>query len=735
MNKIIFIMLVLANSANATIKQSLGVDQKVNYSSLINYGPWDDRNYQLIQKDLSLLPDDDQYLANVPAFFKILYRKQTGYTNKYYPRSTYQAFLMQYGGILRNGIWYKEGLGKHYYPGVGYGMKPILPIIETKAATTETPLESFGDEITIECNPTNKNNCVAGMNSGSGVAIYYSTNSGATWTKSQTNPNSCCDSTIDWSSDGSIVYQADMSGGQDNGIRYSRSIDQGVTWSALQHITQTGSDKEFIHVDRAPASPHKDNIYLTWHDGNVMQFSRSTDMGLNFSNPMSFGSEPSGIGSDITSDLAGNVYYFYPSFGSGIRVLKSTNGGTSFATGTQVSSLNGSFDMAIPAMETRKAFIYVSTDVNKTNGDIYVAWTDEADDSAGGGNGDVNTNHAWIKVAKSTNQGASWTMCAQPHDTSDSLANNPIDRFSPWLKVGETGVVHIGYYDTRHSQNRTGVDFYYTSSTNNCTSWETESRYTTQTSVNIENGQEWGDYNGLSVVLDKLAVSFTDNRGGTQSAMVASSDLGGTNPGGTCSAGGEPSLLHSYDFESGEQGWTHGALVGTDGWSLSSASPHGGSQAMHGQSFAVVNDSYLLSPSITLPSDSAGLTLQFWNKQDIESDAPGCYDGAILEISTDGGNNFQQIPISALSTDPYDGVIGNTAANPLAGMQAWCGDPQDYLNSIVDLSAYAGQSVIFSFRKGNDNDVSQGGWDIDDVKIIGCGAGGVVDPIFANGFE
>ena len=209
-------------------------------------------------------------------------------------------------------------------------------------------------------------------------------------------------------------------------------------------------------------------------------------------------------------------------------MLKSTNGGASFAPSTRVSTLNGSFDIAIPAMETRRAFIYTSADVDQNNDTIYVAWTDEENDSAGSNT--ASANHIWIKVAKSTNGGASWTTCAAPHDTSDSIsAGNAQDRFHPWIKVGNDSTVHIGYYDTRHSSNRTGVDFYYSSSSNACSSW-TESRFSTQTSSNLTDGQEWGDYNGLSVVMDKIAMTWTDNRSGKATfAGVATIGAGGNN--------------------------------------------------------------------------------------------------------------------------------------------------------------------------------------------------------------
>ncbi|MGJ8664569.1 MAG: sialidase family protein, partial [Marinicella sp.] len=523
---IIAAAVLLPMISQAEIKQEYGVDQKVDYKSLMKQGMWDDRNYNIQAKDLTLLPADDQVLKNVPLFFKIEMRKNNPNLGKYYPRSAHQEFLMKYGGVLKDGEWKVEGLGLHYMkgiitenqtkniPGIPEQIAEMPININAVSVSSETALATgvSGNEVTIECNPTNGNNCVAGSNQNGGQAMYYSSDAGETWTKSQTNSGSCCDPTIDWSSDGSIVYQGDLSG-PNIGVRWSRSLDQGVTWESMKVITSSGSDKEFIHVDRSNSSPYKDNVYMTWHDGNVMQFARSTDMGVSFSNPISFNSEPRGIGSDITTDAAGNIYYFYPSTdGSGVRVIKSTNGGASFSSSSLVSNLNGDFDFPVPAMETREVFIYTSADVSKDNDDIYVAWTDEADDSAGNGTGSANNNRAVIKVAKSTNGGSSWSICPDPHSSSGSLSSgNPIDRFHPWIKVDENGVVHIAYYDTRHSSNRSGVDFYYNRSVNDCASWDTETRYSTQTSSNLNDGQEWGDYNGLSVVLDKKSVNTANS--------------------------------------------------------------------------------------------------------------------------------------------------------------------------------------------------------------------------------
>ncbi|WP_395375382.1 hypothetical protein [Marinicella sp. W31] len=535
MKKSIVLILVLCAfiTAQAEIRQELGVDQRVNYADLTKYGPWDDRNYQVTLEDLAVIPANDQYLANVPVFFKVLARKDNPKIGEFYPRSLYQAFLIHYGGLMVDGIWYKEGIGRFYHPDTHPDGKPIKQrgaLLDPDAEIPLSVLSEAGNETTIEFNPTNNNNAVAGINAAAGQTMYYSSDGGDTWTISQVNPTgSCCDPTVDWSSDGSLVYQAELfnCGFGGCGVRASVSSDQGVTWGPFFDIVDDGaSDKEFIHVDRSPGSPYQDNIYITYHTGNVMQFAKSEDMGATWTTPVAFNTngEDTGIGSDITTDSAGNVYYFYPGLnGSGINLLKSTDGGDTFGAPIQVSTIRGRFDFPIPAMESREVFIYVSVDVDSAD-NIYVAWTDETADSTGGANGtDPLTNRGEIRIAKSTDAGVTWTEMAKPHADDGFLADpDPIDRFHPWLMVAENDAVHIGFYDTRNSSNRTGVDFYYNVSTDGAVSWlpQGEQRYSTVTSENIANGQEWGDYNGLSVVLDKIAMTWTDNRANEQTAMA-----------------------------------------------------------------------------------------------------------------------------------------------------------------------------------------------------------------------
>ena len=188
-----------------------------------------------------------------------------------------------------------------------------------------------------------------------------------------------------------------------------------------------------------------------------------------------------------------------------------------------------------------------------------------------------------------------------------------------------------------------------------------------------------------------------------------------------CGLGVAPNVVYSTDFESGAAGWTH---TGTgDTWALQSARVHGGTQAWLAADPATVSDQRLVSPAIAVPAGAISPTLQFWNRQSFESrSAGGCYDGGIVGVSTNGGTNWTQMPNAALRTDPYNGAV-NASSNPLDGSQAWCGDPQEFLNSVVDISTYAGQTVNFRFRLGSDNSVGREGWAIDDVKVQTCNGG------------
>jgi hypothetical protein len=887
-----------------TIDQARGADPSVDYSSLANYGPWDDRNYDLVTSDLIYLADNEAELADpIPAFFRVELRKEFPHLRRtgaaQYPRAAVPLFYKRYTGLIQDGEFIEEG--------PGHDADPTEGLVNTEIQLNQV---LGANEVTVEINPANGMQAIAGSNNNGGQEMYYSTDGGQNWTIQGTLPNTCCDPTVDWKSDGTVAYVAALSG--TIGVSFWRSFDGGQTWVDRVDLTGGGSDKEFIHVDRSPTSPFQDSIYLTYHNGNTMQFARSTNGGASF-DIRAFPAAPSGIGSDITTTSNGDIYYVYGAFGTQtIELLKSADGGTTFDPAFTITPTSGSFDWPIPAMETRRAWIYAAADSDRSggpfDGSVYMAFTD----TTGPESGTAADNHTIIEVWYSRDGGATWNV-SNPHSMADT---NDVDRFNQWIKVDEAGNVHVVFYDTRHSVNRTGVDLYYNVSTDGGVTWGVPQRVTSETSANLTDGQEWGDYNGLSILVDQMLSTWTDNRDGppnmkdvyvavmdnevaeptffldgdnleqqvcipgdladinldidvTQGfsdpvslstngapagfmttftpnpvnppgvSLVETSvsgaapvgeheyDIEGTDgnitraetltvgvfdsppgtptlilppdgalsvsptptlewsalaqggtytaevdddPGfgsidftvmtnentvtvdtplmtsgtyywrvratnacaaganstvfsftveaapGDCVAGTEAVRYFEDDMEGGQNGWTHMALDGVDADDVSD-----------------VSDQVLVSPAINVPGGVSSLTLQFYTRFDIEENGANCYDGGILEYSTNGGGDWSQVSNSMLDTLPYTGTVSSCCDNPIQGVEAWC-NTQDWTRAVVDLAGFEGETLNFRFRLGTDFTVAAGPWHVDDFAVQSCEMDGSFLN-FEDGFE
>jgi hypothetical protein len=510
-----------------------GVDPRVDYSGMNKIGPWDDRNYQVTKEDLAFLAVNERELRDpIPVFFRVELRKanpgmpRTGVAQ--YPRSALQVFEMKYGGYLIGNKLYKKITVKDgRFEVVRERGITREDWAQQKALTSDVRVTSptGAAESAVKIHPTDANKVVAGSNGpGPGQVMWYSTNGGSSWTQAAALPQggTCCDPTVDWSSNGQYAYTSTLGGcGSVCNVWVYRSSDGGATWNDLATITpgdgrrevtsSNTSDKQYIHVDKFVSSPFRDTIHQCWHDNSVLKFSRSTDFAHTWSTPlaMSSGSGQSGIGCDLTTDRNGNVYYFWPATnGQTILMRKSTNGGASFNPAVTVANTSDGYDFAIPAMETRRAFIYASADADVSGGpyanSIYVTWTD----TTGPESGTAANNHARIRIAFSRDGGATWAV-RTPHETGDA---NSVDRFHPWIGVAPDGKVYVMFYDTRRSATRVAVDVFYSVSFDGGDNWATPERLTSVLSPQIDTNFEWGDYNGLDVVGSQLISVFTDNR-------------------------------------------------------------------------------------------------------------------------------------------------------------------------------------------------------------------------------
>ena len=539
------------------IDPSRGVDPQVDYASLVHLGPWDDRNYQLTAEDLALLAPDEESLTDpIPAFFRVGWRKANPDMRRQgpaqYPRSALNIFRLNFGGYLVNGKLYRKAsrVGSRYVVQLDDGVDADTFDAAPEAVSGEVRITSPSDaaESAIKISPTDTSKVVAGSNGpNGGQRMHWSSDGGATWTQVELPlGGTCCDPAVDWSSNGAYAYTTALGGCGffGCGVWFYRSDDGGQTWNGLENetpgdprreIASGGGDKEYLHVDQYAGSPFRDHLYVTWHDGNVMQFARSTDFGNTWATQsLGGGSSDLGIGSDITTDANGHVYYLWAAFNSRtIRLRKSTDGGVTFGPVSVVGNTQASFIFPVPSMESREVFVYVAADSDLSggpfHGSVYASWTD----TTGPESSTPSNNHARIQVAYSRDGGQTWNVTT-PHETADA---NSVDRWHQWLGVGPDGTVHVIYYDTRRDPTRQSVDLFYSRSTDGAQTWSTPQRVTTELSPNIADGFEFGDYNGLDIVGGDLIAVFTDNRdesgGSAESVDVYGAGIDpGT--GGTC---------------------------------------------------------------------------------------------------------------------------------------------------------------------------------------------------------
>ncbi|MGY6631984.1 MAG: S8 family serine peptidase [Wenzhouxiangella sp.] len=246
--------------------------------------------------------------------------------------------------------------------------------------------------------------------------------------------------------------------------------------------------------------------------------------------------------------------------------------------------------------------------------------------------------------------------------------------------------------------------------------------------ASLETSQTEASVNGLETATAYFYRVLVDNACG-QSASPVFSFTTEVAP-GDCRLDELTLDLMREDFEQGlPAGWQISGQAPT--WAANDNHSVVGNLSMHAVNSPTVSDQRLETQDHALPDNASGLFLDFWNRQLLESrSAGGCWDGGILEYSSDAGANWTQVDATMLINRNYDGTIASGFGNPLTGLQAWCGDPRDWERYIVDLDSLAGQNVRFRFRLGTDNTVGREGWYIDDVRIRACVSGGLLQDRF-----
>lgn len=413
-------------------------------------------------------------------------------------------------------------------------------VVPTKAIAVGGNVRASGQntsprsESDIRVNPANPLQVIGASNNIAGngrQAQFFSNDGGATWKQAflplLAGDSLQSDPTVDWTSDGAAwATTIGISAGSTSlQMRAYTSTDGGKTWAFDGTFSgdQTNADKQMMWVDHSPTSPHRDNIYVIWHNGRPGFVGRRTSAGWQPPVRITAG-ETTGtaIGSDVTTNGAGDVFAVWPDTGSRhLFFASSQDGGATFSTPVPITTTFGSFQIAVPADAQRAALIGVSIAAFRdgSRNDVYVSWIDLSgtpgcnvpSDDPLGNTVSPCTSRLWF--TRSADGGAHWEA---PRKINDGASLS--DQFNHRLVVDPaTGTLGVVYYDTAADVGRNKTHLVFQASADGGLKWSSppttvSSAPTDETSVNADNGNQYGDYNGLTVAGQVFMPYWTDRR-------------------------------------------------------------------------------------------------------------------------------------------------------------------------------------------------------------------------------
>jgi cell division septation protein DedD len=138
---------------------------------------------------------------------------------------------------------------------------------------------------------------------------------------------------------------------------------------------------------------------------------------------------------------------------------------------------------------------------------------------------------------------------------------------------------------------------------------------------------------------------------------------------------------------------------------------------------AVVSDKLLDSLPISVPPADLSLTFRHnFNLEASDEDPNLGFDGGVLELSTDGGNTFQDILAAggSFAMGGYNRTISTDRGSPIAGRQAWSGNSQGFITTVVNLPFVLPPVSRLRWRMASDTSGSNEGWRVDTIDLVGC---------------
>ncbi len=337
---------------------------------------------------------------------------------------------------------------------------------------------NFPNEPSIAINPRNTNELVAGSNidnyyfsldAGVSWTEGLMSSSFGVWG----DPTIACD-TI-----GNFYFfhlSNPSSGNWIDRIVCQKTSSPGAVWNNGSYTGLNGTkaqDKQWVSIDRST-----NIIYMTWTefdeygstaplDSSRILFSKSADQGLTWSSPLRINLVSGDcIDEDNTVEGAvpavgpnGEVYVSWAG-PAGLIFDRSLDGGITWLNQDKVvTSIPGGWDFMIPGIYRANGLPITQCDTSggPNHGTIYINWSDQR-------NGNTNTD-VWL--VKSTDGGNTWSL---PEKVNDDITNN--HQIFTWMTIDQaTGHLWFVFYDRRNYPD-TRTDVYMARSTDGGTTFQ-----------------------------------------------------------------------------------------------------------------------------------------------------------------------------------------------------------------------------------------------------------------------
>lgn len=328
------------------------------------------------------------------------------------------------------------------------------------------------NEPSIAVDPTNGNKMTIGWRQFNSVAsnfrqagYAYTTNGGASWTFPGVLENNVfrSDPVLNVDASGNFFYLSLLTTFFDN---MWRSLDGGMTWTNL--APATGGDKQWFTLDKTN-SLGRGNQYQCWSTGGNnyggRQFSRSTDGGFTWLNPINIPNSPAWGTPDV--DSLGTLYVGGVNLSTGqIWCERSANAKDASATPTfdrnTLVNLGGdiaAFELINPEGLVGQIFLAADRSGTSTNNNVYMLASVQPTGS---------TNGSDVMIVRSTDGGLTF---GPPVRVNDDPVNHNKWHWMASLAVAPNGRLDSVWLDTRNAANNTDSQLFYSYSVDSGATW------------------------------------------------------------------------------------------------------------------------------------------------------------------------------------------------------------------------------------------------------------------------